>query len=355
MQRRIRLGLLYGGRSAEHEISILSAVNVYAAADPVQFDVTLLWIDPHGAWHLVDSPRHLRGESVPTTPVAIAPCQDSGFLALGPTGMHTIPLDVVFPVLHGTNGEDGAIQGLLEAVGIAYVGSGVLSSAVCMDKDIAKRLLRAAGLPIADFRLIRRGDSVGFDDLSARFGTPFFLKPSNAGSSIGINKIRSTEEYDRGLKEALRFDNKVLAEQCINGREIECSVMDGRPPVVSVPGEIKTTYDFYSYQAKYEDEKATSLVIPASLSPEVTARVRQLAAEAYTVLECEGMARADFFLDKDDSVYINELNTIPGFTSHSMFPMLWEPTGVSFTELVTKLVKAALSRFHTRNRLRYSR
>ncbi len=355
MPDRIRLGLLYGGQSAEHDVSVVSAANVYAATDQEHFDVVLLWIDEEGAWHHMESPRHLEGETVAKSPVVLAPRRGPGFYTQSLTGMRALPLDVVFPVLHGTNGEDGTIQGLLEAVGIAYVGAGVLSSAACMDKEVAKRLLREAGLPVGAFKTIRRGGSPCYDALTGHIGTPFFLKPANAGSSVGISKVRTPEGYRRGLESAFRYDNKVLAEQYLPGREIECSVMDGSPPIVSIPGEIVTTHDFYTYEAKYEDETGATLIIPASLPQDVAAQVRHLASEAYTALECEGMARVDFFVDDDGGIFISELNTIPGFTSRSMFPLLWQSTGVSSSELVTKLVYAALARHNERQRLRYAR
>ena len=355
MPDRIRLGLLYGGLSTEHEVSIESAANIFAAADTERFDVVLLWIDQEGAWHHVLSPRHLQGESVPSTPIVLAPRRNSGFLTQGHTGLRELPLDVVFPVLHGTNGEDGTVQGLLEVVGIAYVGAGVLSSAACMDKHIAKRLLAEAGLPVGKFRAIRRGAPPRYDELVAHVGTPFFLKPSNAGSSVGITKVRTSGEYKRGLDTAFRYDDKVLAEQYLRGREIECSVSDGIPPIVSVPGEIQTSHEFYTYEAKYLDEAATELIIPAPLERDIAARVRQLASEAFSVLECEGMARVDFFVTANFGVYISELNTIPGFTSQSMFPLLWQASGISYSELVTNLVHAGLARYEARQRLRYVR
>ncbi len=346
--RLIRLGLLYGGVSAEHAVSLASARNVYGALDKSRYEVALLWIDEAGKWHAMESPGHLRGEVTQGTPVLLSPHGGEGrtFLAENGTRKRELALDVVFPVLHGTNGEDGSVQGLLQMLGVPFVGAGVLASSVCMDKEVAKRLLMAASLPIADFVVLKRGQgsSPGYEALEARLGIPFFLKPANTGSSVGISKVYGRDEFAAGLEHAFAHDKKILAERFIPGRELECAVIGNENPQATVVGEIRTGHDFYSYEAKYLDEKATQLLLPAPISPPTSERIRSLALEAYNTLECEGMARVDFFLNGDDDVFINELNTIPGFTSQSMFPLLWQHSGVSFSRLVDLLIEAAFER-----------
>ena len=346
MSRVVRVGLLYGGRSAEHEISILSARGVHAALCSARYEVTLLLIDSAGRWHLMDGFGCDAGTLVFATP------QGAGGVKLFTMcqgAVKPLELDVVFPVLHGTNGEDGTVQGFLETVGLPYVGAGVLSSSVCMDKDVAKRLLKEAGLPIPSFTVLRRGYRVpSFDDVAAMFGVPFFLKPANAGSSVGISKIRNEAEYRAGLAHAFTYDDKVLAERFIGGRELEVAIIGSGRPRVSVPGEIVTRHDFYSYEAKYLNDAATVMIVPARISEVVSARVRALSCAAWRLLECAGMARVDFFLAAAGDLYINEVNTIPGFTRHSMFPVMWEHTGVPFPELVDELIRAALERADAR-------
>ncbi len=359
MKRQLRVGLLYGGQSAEHAVSMVSAANVFDAMDKAQYEVLLVWIDETGKWHLMDSPEHIRGGIARGTPIFVAPHASPGsrFFTLRGGLVQALPVDVVFPVLHGTNGEDGTVQGFLETVGVPCVGAGVLASAVCMDKDVSKRLLQHAGLPVADFIVLHRNrpEANGYASVVGQLGTPFFLKPANAGSSVGISKIRDVHEFVSGLADAFTYDEKVLAERYIHGRELECAVMGDEHPRVSVAGEITTDHEFYSYEAKYLDEQATCLIIPAQI-PNATANlVRTLARDAYMALGCEGMARVDFFKDAYGAVFVNEVNTIPGFTSQSMFPMLWQHSGVGFSEIVNELVPAALRRFEARRALRRKR
>lgn len=357
--RRLRLGLVYGGVSAEHAVSVVSARNVYDAVDKTRYDVALLWIDETGKWHLMESPGHLRGEDAQGVPVFLRPHGGEGhtLMAIHGKRRREVALDVVFPLLHGTNGEDGTVQGLFRMLGIPYAGAGVLASAICMDKEVAKRLLTAANLATADSVVIRRGQRAGVDyeALTARLGTPFFLKPANTGSSVGISKIRNRDEFAAGLDRAFAHDNKLLAERFIAGRELECAVIGNERPRASVVGEISTDHDFYSYEAKYLDEKATRLTVPAQIPSATSDRIRSLALEAYKALECEGMARVDFFLDADRNVYINEINTIPGFTSQSMFPLLWQHTGIGFSRLVDELIEAAFERHASERALRRRR
>ena len=266
-------------------------------------------------------------------------------------------LDVIFPVLHGPFGEDGTVQGLLKLANIAFVGAGVLGSAIGMDKDVMKRLLRDAGIPIARFLVVNRYSpkEISFDDARNQLGVPLFIKPANFGSSVGIHKVKDREGFERAVCDALNYDNKILIEECIRGREIECSVLGNENPIASVPGEILPRHEFYSYEAKYLDENGALLEIPAKLSPAISERIRQLAIKTFSLLCCEGMARVDFFLRNDEEIIVNEINTIPGFTRISMYPKLWEATGISYGELIDKLIELAIEWFEREKRLKTDR
>jgi D-alanine-D-alanine ligase len=355
MAGKIRVGILFGGRSAEHEVSLQSAKNIIDAIDTNKYEVVLIGIDKKGRWYLNEESRFL----VPTTESGLATLPETGEnLALVPgkqveqlvalSGEQKPgSLDVIFPVLHGPFGEDGTVQGLLKLANIAFVGAGVLGSAVGMDKDVMKRLLRDAGIPIARFLVVNRYSSkeIGFDDARDQLGLPLFIKPANLGSSVGIHKVKDREEFERALRDALNYDNKILIEECVRGREIECSVLGNENPVASVPGEILPRHEFYSYEAKYLDENGAALEIPAKLSPATSERIRQVAIKTFSVLCCEGMARVDFFLRNDEEIIVNEINTIPGFTRISMYPKLWEASGISYAELIDKLIELAIERF----------
>ncbi len=357
---KIRVGIVFGGQSAEHEVSILSARNVLAALDPARFEAVLIGIDKTGRWLTQDAKRLLSGGENPRLvriesgqPVHLSPLAEP---ASSPTGR----IDVIFPVLHGTFGEDGTIQGLFEIAGIPYVGAGVLGSAIGMDKDVMKRLLRDAGIPVTDFRTVRRNR---FDaepqrvlDEVAQLGFPLFTKPANAGSSVGVRKVASATGLADAVRYAFEFDSKILAESAVSGREIELAVLGGTPPTVSVAGEIIVEHSdgFYSYEAKYLDEHGARLELPARISADELARAQALALRAFEVLECDGMARADMFLRKDGSLLLNEINTIPGFTAISMYPKLWALSGVPPRELVTRLIELALRRGKQRAAIRRS-
>lgn len=351
MSRKIRVGIIYGGQSAEHEISILSARNVLAALDRDRFEPVLIGIDKAGKWlaqdeqRLIDSARDPRQVSIePGLPAPIETAAQR--------------VDVVFPVLHGTLGEDGAMQGLLEVAGIAYVGAGVLGSAVGMDKDVMKRLLRDAGIPIADFRTVRRERFLADAAQACRellpLGFPMFSKPANAGSSVGVRKVSDPAQLEEAVRHALQFDTKAIVEQGIAGREIELAVLGGTPPTVSIAGEIVVEHadGFYSYEAKYLDEKGARLELPARLSAADLARAQALALQTFEVLECDGLARVDLFLAPDGRFYVNEINTLPGFTAISMYPKLWALSGVPQTELISRLIDLGMKRAHERAQIR---
>ncbi len=348
--------MVYGGRSSEHGISVVSAGSVIAALDPDKYEVIPVGITPAGGWVLTDgdpSRMHISGRAVPTveggSAVVLPPDPTGkGLVAVEPgAGVRAIEsVDVVFPVLHGRYGEDGAIQGLFEMAGIPYVGPGVFASAAAMDKEFTKKLLRADGLDVGTYRIIRRRADVSSIELQ-ELGLPVFVKPARAGSSVGISKVREWVELPDALDLAFGHDTKVIVEGAVLGREVECGVLedpDGRPEA-SVVAEIRLVggHDWYDFEAKYLDD-ACEFDVPANLSPEVTARVQEAACRAFTALDCAGLSRVDFFVTPDDRVLVNEVNTLPGFTPISMFPKVWAASGVPYPDLVDRLIQSALRR-----------
>lgn len=346
---------MFGGRSAEHEVSLQSARNIIEALDPEKYDLTLIGIDRDGQWYLNDTSHFLLNSSKPellklneASQALVLRPGGSGQQLVKSSDMSPLPkLDVVFPVLHGTYGEDGAVQGLLRMAGIPFVGSGVLGSAVGMDKDVMKRLLVQAGLPTTPWVTVHSWDSeqpsvAALKDQLGDF--PWFVKPANLGSSVGIHKVKTAEQLAPALADAFRYDHKVLIEQGLTCREIECSVLGNENPLVSVPGEIKVQAEFYSYEAKYIDENGAVLQIPAELDPQLQSKIQALAARTFQVLGAEGLARVDCFLTPENEVYVNEINTLPGFTRISMYPKLWEASGIGYQELLDRLVQLALQR-----------
>ena len=365
-RNKIRVGVIFGGRSGEHEISLRSARCIVDAIDRNTYAVTLIGIDRQGCWHALDEPtfQRITAATLPvlngsgnTVALLPAPAHKGQLVEAERPAKLASRLDVVFPVLHGTFGEDGTIQGLLELADIPYVGAGVLGSAVGMDKDVQKRLLQAAGVPVAPFLTTTAASwSTESDAVTARaagFGLPLFVKPANLGSSVGITKVAGLDALPAAVQTALEYDDKILIEKGIAGREIECAVLGNEEPQASVPGEIRPHAEFYSYEAKYVDEHGAELLIPAPLTEAQTATVRQLAVRVFQLLDCAGMARVDFFLEHGTNAwYVNELNTIPGFTTVSMYPKLWEASGVPYTELISRLLDLALQRHAQRRRLR---
>jgi D-alanine-D-alanine ligase len=322
MNNKIKVAVLFGGKSAEHEVSLNSAKNVIRSLDGEKYDVVEIMIDKEGNWDktLLDG------------------------------------VDVVFPVLHGPFGEDGSMQGFLKINNLPFVGPGVLGSAVAMDKDVTKRLLRDAGLPIGKFLVIYKTGVILnlFQDLIKQLGLPFFLKPANLGSSVGVNKVHNEEEFKKFVEEAFQYDTKIIAEEFIQGREIECSVLGNENPKSSVPGEVAASHEFYDYDAKYIDEAGADLKVPAELSGELAKEAQDLAIKTFRTLCLEGMARIDLFLTDDNKFYVNEANTIPGFTNISMYPKLWEASGIGHGELVDRLIELAMERFERENKLKSS-
>ena len=360
-----RIGLIFGGRSGEHEVSILSAQSIGAALDKDKYEVIPIGIDKSGAWRLGDGSRALL-ESRPNLPNLLQINKDAPALipVAGPAGQALLQnptsgetgatIDVFFPIIHGTYGEDGSLQGLLRLLNVPFVGAGVLGSAVGMDKDVMKRLLRDADIPIGDFMVLRESDRFSFEDVAERLGTPFFVKPANMGSSVGINKVSSSEQFGPAIADAFLYDRKIVIEEFIAGREIECSVLGNDSPRASLPGEILVNADFYSYEAKYLDENGAALEIPANLDPASIRRVQDLAVRTFQTLECSGMARVDFFMKEDGSLIVNEINTLPGFTRISMYPKLWDASGISFSGLLDELIRLAIERHAGESRLKRS-
>ncbi|HOL73576.1 MAG TPA: D-alanine--D-alanine ligase family protein [Bryobacteraceae bacterium] len=321
---KIRVAVLYGGRSGEHEVSLRSAESIIAAMDPGKYEIERLFITKEGKWE----PR----------PILPEPGANPG-------------IDVVFPVLHGTFGEDGTVQGLLELAGLPYVGPGVLASAVSMDKDVMKRLCREKGLPVVEYAVLWRGKL----DFENPFGYPVFVKPANLGSSVGISKATNAEELRKAIAAAAEYDRKIIVERGIAGREFECSVLGNEHPCASLPCEILPSRDFYDYEDKYLLDKAKT-VLPADLPDAMIEEIRRLAVACYQATECEGMARVDFLLETATGrLYINEINTIPGFTSISMYPKMWEASGIPYSELIDRLIALALERAEARKATKYTR
>ena len=357
---RLKVGVLFGGRSAEHEVSIISARNVIAALDPQRFQPVAIGITRSGRWIQQSTQRLLRERGDPRfvqlsaegPEVSLLPSRRSDGEEAGRS------LDVIFPVLHGPQGEDGTVQGLLDLADVPYVGAGVLGSAVGMDKDVMKRLLRDVGIPVARFVVARRYDyRRNASEVLAEIeplGYPLFVKPANLGSSVGVTRVLSRTQLPAALQAAFDYDLKVIVEESITGREIECSVLGNDAPVASIAGEIVVTHPdgFYSYDAKYLDDEGARLKIPAEIDDATSREVQRLSLATFRALECSGLARVDFFLRPDGQLLVNEINTLPGFTAISMYPKLWAASGVPPRELISRLIDLAIERHAQRRSLR---
>lgn len=346
MQQKLKVAILFGGESGEHEVSIVSASSVFKALDKNKYDVHLIGIDKTGRWLLPQDNQLLAKTS---NPRSIQLSKEPNSVTLTPYRSEKNTYDVIIPILHGTNGEDGTIQGLLELTKIPYVGSGVLGSAVGMDKDVCKRLLSQAGIPVVPSLTLHKhsfdqNPSQGVQKCIETLGLPFFVKPANSGSSVGVHKIKTQAEALDKISDAFSFDTKILAEKAIAARELECSVLGNHTPRASILGEIIPRHEFYSYESKYIDENGADLKIPAEgLQSSQVQQLQKMATEAFICLELRGMARVDFFLDKNDGrVYLNEVNTIPGFTSISMYPKMWEASGLPYSQLLDELIRLAI-------------
>jgi len=370
VRRKLRVGVIFGGRSGEHEISLRSARSVIHAMDPKQYDIVPIGITQSGRWITSgDSLQMLESGLDKETAVPVAllaePRHDALIeLSLSEGGepeqmLRANPIDVVFPVLHGPYGEDGTIQGLLELANIPYVGDGVLASALAMDKAVAKDVFRANGFPIVKHIMFkrkqwRRDPEALMDQAEAAIGYDCFVKPASLGSSVGITKAHNRDELNHALELAAEYDRKIIVEQAVDGREIEVAVLGNDEPLASIPGEIIPCREFYDYRAKYVEENS-DLLIPAPIPHSLSHQIRKCAVDAYLALDCAGLARVDFLLERDsDRFYLNEVNTLPGFTSISMYPKLWEASGITYSELIDRLIDLAIERHGDKNRSRTS-
>lgn len=364
-QKKLRIGLIFGGRSGEHEVSLASAKSVMENLDRDKYEIVPIGITPTGSWLLGAEPAQLmaaqQGVAHESTEVTLT--GDPNLRRLIPIQSTSQPLgesgnlDVVFPVLHGTYGEDGTLQGLLEMANVPYVGCGVLGAALGMDKEKMKMVFQSVGLPIVDSLTYRRNEwerspETILDAIEQRLGYPNFVKPVNLGSSVGINKAHNRTELEHALHVAAEYDRKIIIERGIDCRELECAVLGNDEPIVSVVGEVIASNEFYDYNAKYIDNKS-QVIIPANLPQATAEEVRRQAVQAFLALDLSGLARVDFFLEKSTSrVYINEVNTLPGFTQISMYPKLWEASGIPYAELLNRLIELAIERHEDRQRNR---
>ena len=352
---KINLGIIFGGKSTEHEISLISAKNIINAADKKKYNIYPIGISKKGEFliyvgndYIIDS-HDAKKVRLNTNglPITFSFGQNRELIGILDQNFK-IKLDVIFPVLHGVSGEDGTIQGLLEMTNIPYVGANVLGSAIGMDKEITKIILKNSGIKIANFLTFNSLErkKISFSQIVSRLGLPFFVKPVKTGSSVGVHKIKNRKDFDEGMKDAFGFDKRIIFEEAIIGREIECSVLGNENALVSLPGEVIPTHEFYSYEAKYLDENGAKFVIPAKLPEPVIKNIQEIARKTFKLLGCEGMARVDGFLKENNEFILNEINTIPGFTAISMYPKLWEVSGISQKEMIDRLIQLAVERFN---------
>jgi D-alanine-D-alanine ligase len=346
------IALVFGGRSSEHEVSILSAKNIFAAMDQELWSPLLLGISKDGSWYQLSAEQLssvsvLDSKATATLQPVTLITQGGRCLLWDLDSNAKTEVHGVFPIIHGTNGEDGSLQGYLKILNVAFVGCGVLSSSLCMDKEFAKLVLTQAGIANSKFRVLRRGAATTFTEISKELGVPFFIKPANAGSSVGVFKIKSEDDFKKRLPESLLYDHKVIAEEFVQGKEIECSVRGpSTRPQAGVPGELRITHEFYSYEAKYIDANGAEISIPARLPSEVLKNIQDIAIKTYQALACDGMARVDFFLRENGKLLVNEVNTLPGFTNISMYPMMWKAAGLGYSELISDLIQQAFDKFN---------
>ena len=340
--QKLQVGILYGGRSVEHAVSVNSAKNIFEYIDKSRFDPVAFGIDETGEWfNKLEVDKNIK-DGAPVD-FYLNPNDPRIIFA----GIH-MKLDIVFPLLHGTDGEDGSVQGFFHAMNIPCVGSGVLGSALCMNKIVAKQLLQQAGLPVGKFVWFSKADEakINFQQIANEIGLPFMTKAASLGSSVGITKVKSESDFQKSVEAAFEYDDEILCEEFIKGREIECAILGNSPPIASLPGEIVVNdkYEFYTFDAKYVDPDAVRIDVPAKLDPAVAKEIQTVCIKAFQTLRCLDYARVDLFLSDKNKIYINEINTIPGFTNSSMFPMMWKERGISFTDLISKLIDTTLDR-----------
>lgn len=351
MSNKKKVAILYGGRSVEHGVSVNSARNIYEFINKDLFEPIPIGISKSGQWFLMNSVTKDIEQGKPLG-LLLDP-QLSGFTLL--SNGDRFKTDIIFPVLHGTDGEDGSIQGLIKAMDIPMVGTGVLGSALSMDKIIAKQLMKAAGLPVSKFLTYRYTDlpKIKFSDVEKKLGLPFMVKSASLGSSVGVSKVKSKKDFKPALEEAFKYDDGVIIEEFIKGREVECAILGNAPAEPSLPGEIiiSKEYEFYTFDAKYVDPDAVKIEVPAKMDSKSSKLIREVSVKAFQALRCEDFARVDLFLTKSGKAYINEINTIPGFTNSSMYPMMWKERGISFTDLISRLLDLAQERYNRGKRI----
>ena len=338
-----KIAILYGGRSVEHGVSINSAKNIFEFIDKDKFEPFLIGISTQGVWYHTETvTKDMQSGEVLS--LQLNPGKPTFTTSSG----NSFLVDIVFPVLHGTDGEDGSIQGLIKAMDLPMVGTGVLGSAMSMSKLVTKKLLKESGLPVADFMyaFFTEKESLNFETIEKKLGLPFMVKSASLGSSVGVSKVKSKKDFDSAVEDGFRYDDCVLIEQYIEGREVECAILGNSPAKASLPGEIiiSKEYEFYTFDAKYVDGNAVTIEVPAKLDAASQEKIRSLSLKAYQSLSCEDFARVDLFLTAKGDVFVNEINTIPGFTNSSMFPVMWKERGISFTALITELVNLAMER-----------
>ncbi len=351
MTKKLRIGILFGGRSVEHEISLRSATNVVANMDKEKFEPILIGIDKNGGWYLCEM---ISKDITSGNPISLM-LDSSGHYFRDSKSEKKLNLDLVFPVLHGEDGEDGSVQGMLTMAKIPFAGSGVSGSANSMDKFISKKLLLEANVPVGKYvqKYYHQKDAISFDSITEKIGLPFIIKPSCSGSSVGVNKVSNESDFQEALDDTFKYDNSILFEEFIEGRELECAIIGNDKPIASNPGEVVISgdYEFYTYTAKYMDEAAAKIIVPADVPSDIAKKVKKLSIQAYHALNCEDFARVDLFLKENGEVLVNEINTIPGFTDVSMFPVLWQEEGISYKDLITKLIDFAMEKFKQKSRL----
>jgi D-alanine-D-alanine ligase len=358
----IKLGLLFGGKTAEHEISVLSAKSIANAVDKNKYDLILIWIDKNGNWFLTDfetltnqpeNPKEINYSASDNNQVALIPYNNNNAIINISDKKILGNLDVVFCIIHGTLGEDGALQGYFRVLNLPFVGPNILGSAIGMDKEVTKKLLIHANINVAKYLVfsVYQKNEILFNEIKQYLGLPMFVKPVAAGSSVGVYKIKNEKDFYQYVDAAFKFDNRIIIEEFIDGREIECAVLGNNNLIASVPGEIIPQHEFYSYEAKYIDENGAILKMPADLPENIKEKVKTTAKLAFKALHCEGLARVDFFLKKNDELILNEINTLPGFTKISMYPKLMELSGIQYSELINKLIELAFERYIRENEI----
>lgn len=351
MSKKKKVAILYGGRSVEHGVSVNSARNIFENINKDRFEPLPIGISKTGQWFLTPGVTKDIGQGKALG--LILDAQSPGFILV--SSGDRIKADIIFPVLHGTDGEDGSIQGLIKAMDIPMVGTGVLGSSISMNKIIAKRLLKEAGLPVTNFVSFHytEKDKINFKDIKKKLGLPFIVKSASLGSSVGVSKVKSEETFIQAIEDSFRYDDSILIEEFVVGREIECALLGNNPAEASHPGEIviNSKYEFYTFDAKYVDPMAVRIEVPAKLDAKISEKVREICVKAYKTLYCEDFSRVDLFLTETGKIYINEINTIPGFTNSSMFPMMWKERGIGFGELITRLLDLAQERYNWGKRI----